>query len=70
MNLLDIMEVLVIILAVSNDYDGPRFDDEITLDFVEELLQYYKDRKILHKKYAYKVIFKVYYVHRTICEPH
>uniref|UniRef100_A0A0N4ZPG3 protein-serine/threonine phosphatase n=1 Tax=Parastrongyloides trichosuri TaxID=131310 RepID=A0A0N4ZPG3_PARTI len=48
-------------LKVEDDYDGPRFDDEnITLDFVKNLIQSFKDSKKLHIKYAYKILVKIY----------
>lgn len=44
---------------VEDDYTGPRFDDDISADFMSELLQWLKDEKRLHKKYAYKIIIGV-----------
>ena len=40
---------------VEEKYDGPRLECEVTAKFMEELLQYLKDQKKLHKKYAFKV---------------
>ena len=42
-------------LAVEDEYVGPRLDGEITAEFMKDLMQHFKDQKILHKKYAYKV---------------
>uniref|UniRef100_A0A0N5BFN5 protein-serine/threonine phosphatase n=1 Tax=Strongyloides papillosus TaxID=174720 RepID=A0A0N5BFN5_STREA len=47
-------------LKVEDDYSGPRFDDEITLDFVKELIETFKATKKLHIKYAYKILLKIY----------
>ena len=40
---------------VDDKYAGPRLDEEISVQFMEELLQHFKDQKKLHQKYAYKV---------------
>lgn len=47
------------ILEVEDDYKGPRLDGTITLDFMTDLLEWFKSQKILHKKYAYKIILQV-----------
>ena len=47
------------ILEVEDDYKGPRLDGTITLDFMTDLLEWFKCQKILHKKYAYKIILQV-----------
>lgn len=44
-------------LVVNSDYTGPRFDEEITAEFMKELISVFKAQKKLHIKYAYKVIF-------------
>lgn len=43
------------VLEVEAKYDGPRLDGDITAEFMEELLQSFKDQKCLHRKYAFKV---------------
>lgn len=40
---------------VEDSYQGPRLDGDITAEFMQDLLQWFKDEKRLHKKYAYKV---------------
>ena len=45
---------------MEDDYCGPRLDHEITSEFMDSLVQWFRDRKILHKKYAYKIILRVY----------
>ena len=44
-------------IAVEDSYDGPHLDanGKVTLQFMEELMQRYKNQKKLHKKYACKV---------------
>lgn len=44
-------------ISIEDDYNGPKLKDETTvsLDFMKELMLWYKDQKKLHKKYAYKV---------------
>jgi serine/threonine-protein phosphatase 5 len=44
-------------ISIEDDYDGPKLENEttVTLDFMKQLMQWYKDQKKLHKKYAYKV---------------
>lgn len=42
--------------VVEDDYDGPRLsEDGVTKEFVEELIERFRDQKKIHKKYAYKV---------------
>lgn len=41
---------------MESSYDGPKLqNDKITLEFVKEMLNYFKDQKKIHRKYAYKV---------------
>lgn len=44
-------------ISIEEDYTGPKLENEetVTLEFMKELMQWYKDQKKLHKKYAYKV---------------
>lgn len=44
-------------ISIEDDYTGPKLADDktVTLDFMKELMKWYKDQKKLHKKYAYKV---------------
>lgn len=41
--------------VVEGSYSGPRLDGDISEEFMRDVLQYFKDQKKLHKKYAYKV---------------
>ncbi|XP_065845357.1 serine/threonine-protein phosphatase 5-like [Oscarella lobularis] len=46
-------------IDVEEKYEGPRFDEEITADFMVSLLTWQRDQKTLHKKYAYKILLGV-----------
>jgi len=47
-------------INVEAGYKGPKLDkvDDINSDWVESLMQWQKDRKVLHKKYACMIIMK------------
>lgn len=52
----------IIITAIEDDYVGPQLEDgKVTLKFMEELMEFYKDQKKLHRKFAYKVRKRVTY---------
>lgn len=40
---------------MEGSYDGPRLEENITAEFMTDLLAFFKDQKRLHRKYAYKV---------------
>lgn len=43
-------------ITIEDDYVGPQLEDgKVTLKFMEELMEFYKDQKKLHRKFAYKV---------------
>lgn len=43
-------------IAIEDDYTGPKLDNgKVTATFMEELLDWYRQQKKLHRKYAYKV---------------
>ncbi len=48
--------------AVDSGYAGPKLDGEISAGFMSELLDWMRDQKILHRKYAFKVQYSVYCV--------
>jgi serine/threonine-protein phosphatase 5 len=50
--------VLMSSTAVESDYDGVRLEDEMTKEFVEDMIQRFKDGKKIHKKYVYQIILK------------
>ncbi len=41
--------------AVDSSYAGPRLDGDISAGFMDDLLTWMRDQKILHRKYAFKV---------------
>lgn len=43
------------------DYKGPHLNETNTIDvaFVKELAEYLKNQKVLHKKYAYEILFQI-----------
>lgn len=44
-------------MAVESSYTGPHLvDGKVTLEFMKELMQAYKEQKKLHRKYAFKVL--------------
>jgi len=44
---------------VEEKYEGPRLEDEVTEEFMKDLMQWHKDQKKLHKKYAFRVCERV-----------
>ena len=47
-------------MEIEKDYKGPHIvDDKVTLEFVQQLIQTFKDGKYLDRKYAYKIILDV-----------
>jgi len=62
-------------MVVEDKYDGPRLEqadssDEgskaaagggglVTLDFMKQLLEHYKDRKLLHRRYAFQILVEI-----------
>lgn len=42
--------------AIEDDYTGPCLEDsKVTLDFVKNLMDTFRDQKKLHRKFAYQV---------------
>lgn len=47
---------VILSIEVEAKYDGPKFDDMIiTKEFVEEMIEHFKNKKKIHEKYAYQV---------------
>lgn len=43
-----------------DDYDGPKMvNDEVTREFILEMIEYFRQEKLLHRKYAFQIILKV-----------
>lgn len=45
-------------IEVPMTYNGPVLGDEVTLEFLENLIKAFKEEKRLHKKYAYQIMEK------------
>ena len=45
-------------MIVEDKYDGPRLVSEtkVSVDFVDKLLEHYRDQKLLHRKYAFQIL--------------
>ena len=45
-------------MEVESDYSGPRLPDDgrVTLDFMTEMMEWFKSQKKLHRKYAYRIV--------------
>lgn len=42
--------------AIEDDYGGPKLEDgKVTLTFMKQLMDWFKDQKKLHRKCAYQV---------------
>lgn len=41
--------------VVDDKYEGPRLEDKISAEFMQDLMEHFKDQKKLHQKYAFKV---------------
>ena len=54
------VEVDIQSINVDASYDGPRLEtiDDVTPEWVESLMEYQKNQKILHRKYASMIIMK------------
>lgn len=51
---------MLLFLAIEDDYNGPALEDgKVTLQFMLDLMEYYKIQKKLHRKFAYKVMNKL-----------
>ncbi|XP_049812956.1 serine/threonine-protein phosphatase 5 [Schistocerca nitens] len=47
-------------MTIEDDYDGPKLEDgKVTLQFMVDLMQQYKEQRKLHRKYAYKILLDV-----------
>jgi serine/threonine-protein phosphatase 5 len=49
-------------MAVESTYTGPHLvNGRVTLEFMQELMDAYKDQKKLHRKYAFQVLLSNYF---------
>lgn len=48
--------------AIEDEYAGPKLEDgKVTLKFMKEMMDWFKDQKKLHRKCAYQVNMQVYF---------
>ncbi|KAI5283508.1 hypothetical protein KEM55_001527, partial [Ascosphaera atra] len=43
-------------IAVEDSYDGVRLGEEMTQEFIDDMIQRFKNGKKIHKKYAFQII--------------
>ncbi|KAH9409796.1 PREDICTED: serine/threonine-protein phosphatase 5-like [Rhagoletis zephyria] len=44
-------------MTIDDSYDGPKMvDGKVTLEFMQQLIETFKNEKPLHRKYAYKIV--------------
>lgn len=46
-------------IDVDNSYAGPRLEGPVSLEFVKELIDHFKNQKNLHKKYLYQILLDI-----------
>jgi len=46
-------------MAVDSAYDGVKLEDKMTQEFVDDMIQRFKDGKQIHKKYVFQIILAV-----------
>ncbi|OWA51918.1 Serine/threonine-protein phosphatase 5 [Hypsibius exemplaris] len=47
-------------ITVEDSYTGPRLvDGKVTLDFMQQLIPYFKDQKVLHRRYVTEMLVKI-----------
>lgn len=58
-------------MVVDADYDGVRLGDEMTQEFIDDMIERFKNGKKIHKKYVYQIILaakKIVYEEPTMVE--
>jgi serine/threonine-protein phosphatase 5 len=46
-------------MAVDDSYSGPRLDGEMTMEFMQEMMDTFREQKLIHKKYTFKILLEV-----------
>ncbi|OPJ69938.1 hypothetical protein AV530_016396 [Patagioenas fasciata monilis] len=47
-------------MTIEDEYSGPKLEDgKVTLTFMTELMQWYRQQKKLHRKCAYQILVQV-----------
>ncbi|CAJ0582299.1 unnamed protein product, partial [Mesorhabditis spiculigera] len=47
-------------IPVDDKYQGPRWEGDLSAEFVLEMTNHFKKQQALHKKYAYKILVHIY----------
>ncbi len=58
-------------IVVSESYDGMRLGDQMTEEFIEDMIKRFKDGKQIHRKYVFQIILavtKLVYAEPTMVE--
>lgn len=58
-------------MVVEPEYDGVRLDKEMTQEFIDDMIERFKNGKKLHKKYVYQIVLavkKIVYDEATMVE--
>mmetsp|Transcript_40567 Transcript_40567/g.53400 ORF Transcript_40567/g.53400 Transcript_40567/m.53400 type:complete len:505 (+) Transcript_40567:275-1789(+) len=55
-------------IVVEDSYDGPRLEESgvVTVEFVEEMLERFKNQKLIHKKYVIQMLLQILEHLRTL----
>lgn len=50
------------VITVEKSYEGPRLKDEkfVTLEFIKELIQHFRNSRLLHRKYVLEILCQAY----------
>lgn len=43
-------------IKVEDDYDGVRIENEMTQEFIDDMIQRFKDGKKIHRKYVFQIV--------------
>ena len=46
-------------MAIEAEYDGARLEKEMTQEFIDDMIQRFKDGKKIHRKYVFQIILAV-----------
>lgn len=46
-------------IAVEDSYDGARLDKDMTQEFIDDMIERFKNGKKLHRKYAFQIVKNV-----------
>jgi serine/threonine-protein phosphatase 5 len=46
-------------MVVEPVYDGAELGEEMTQEFIDDMIQRFRDQKTLHRKYVYRIVLKV-----------